>query len=367
MGLVSWIANDRDIQSMVYIDDTFSAELANHISYYEPYDIFVPTPQAETLRLWDHIGLPHERPKQISGPTLTVIGFDVDPNAMTFTMPELKRAELLAAVREFCAVPKGGRRHSLRNYWQLAGWINWSFNVYPLLKPGLSHVYEKTKGKTNPDAGIFVNRGVIDDLSWFSRHLSNSTGVHLIESLGWEPSDADVVAFCDASLKGLGIYFPELGLGYQSSPPSTALKFTESPAATEHEKSGFPIFYLEAFCVCWCLHQIAFLVRENGNVRVRKITIWTDNSNTFDIFNSLHAKPFYNEILKSAVDVLIANDFQLRVLLLPGKKNVVADALSRWQNDDAAEYHPGLLIDSLTLLPQIPFTPPRETLGADEI
>ncbi|KAJ7835710.1 hypothetical protein B0H13DRAFT_1582799, partial [Mycena leptocephala] len=87
-----------------------------------------------------------------------------------------------------------------------------------------------------------------------------------------------------------------------------------------------PIFYIEAYCVYWCLHQIADLVRENGNVRVRKITIWTKNSNAFDIFNSLHAKPFYNEILKSAVDILIANDFQLRVLL-PSKKNVVADAL----------------------------------------
>ncbi|KAJ6456810.1 hypothetical protein DFH09DRAFT_869013, partial [Mycena vulgaris] len=124
----------------------------------------------------------------------------------------------------------------------------------------------------------------------------------------------------------LGIYIPAAGLGYQAKPP------VDAPDDV--------IFYFEAFCVCWCLHQIAHLVNANGNVSVRWITIWTDNSNTYSIFNSLRALPMYNEILKSAVDVLIANKFQLRVLLIPGKKNVVADALSRWHNDTAYEHHP---------------------------
>ncbi|KAJ7607842.1 hypothetical protein DFH06DRAFT_1018242, partial [Mycena polygramma] len=126
------------------------------------------------------------------------------------------------------------------------------------------------------------------------------------------------------------------------------------------------IFYFESFCVCWCLHQIAALVRSNGRTVVRKITIWTDNSNTYDIFNSLRAKPLYNEILKSSVDVLIANDFKLRVLLIPGKKNVVADALSRWRNDIALADHPDLLINTSAPLPIIPYRPPRETLGEEE-
>ncbi|KAJ7905963.1 hypothetical protein B0H13DRAFT_1515626, partial [Mycena leptocephala] len=92
----------------------------------------------------------------------------------------------------------------------------------------------------------------------------------------------------------LGFYFPAAGLGYQSKPPPNAPKDR--------------IFYYEAFCVCWCLHQIADLVRANGRTSVRKITIWTDNSNTYNIFNSLHARPLCNEILKSAVDVLISNN-----------------------------------------------------------
>jgi hypothetical protein len=353
MGLVAWIAINRGIESNVYIDDTFAVELADDIDFYEPYEDFFPAAQVKTLCLWDEIGLNHEQPKQVWGHVLTVIGFEVDPNAMTFTMPGSKRVELLAGVQEFCSVPRrGARRLPLRSFQRLAGWINWSLNVYPLLKPALSHVYEKMEGKTNANAGISVSSGVINDLAWFSRHVTNSTGVHLLEAVDWEPADADIVAFCDASLKGLGFYFPAAGLGYQSKPPQNAPKDR--------------IFYYEAFCVCWCLHQIADLVRANGRTSVRKITLWTDSSNTYDIFNSLRARPLYNEILKSAVDVLISNNFKLRVLLLPGKKNVVADALSRWMNDVAISHHPDLLIDGSKALPAIRFSPPRATLGAVE-
>jgi hypothetical protein len=198
---------DRD--QNVYIDDNFSVALADDIDYYEPYKDFFPAAQVKTLCLWDEIGLNHEEPKQVWGHALTVIGFEVDPNAMTFTMPESKRVELLAGVQEFCSVPcRGARRLPLRSFRRLAGWINWSLNVYPLLKPALSHVYEKMEGKTNANAGISLSTGVINDLAWFSRHVTNSTGVHLLEAVDWEPEDADIIAFCDASLKGLGFYFP---------------------------------------------------------------------------------------------------------------------------------------------------------------
>jgi hypothetical protein len=36
MGLVTWIANDLGIDSKVYIDDTFGADLASDMEHYEP-------------------------------------------------------------------------------------------------------------------------------------------------------------------------------------------------------------------------------------------------------------------------------------------------------------------------------------------
>jgi hypothetical protein len=156
MGCVNWIANDIGIDSFVYIDDTFGADIADDMGYYCPYDDFFPTAQMQTLCLWDDISLIHERAQQVWGLQLTVIGFEVDPNAMTITMSESQRAELIAGVLEFCRVPPGGRRLSLRKFQQMA--------VYLLLKPVLSHVYEKMEGKSNTDAPIYVNSGVVKDL-----------------------------------------------------------------------------------------------------------------------------------------------------------------------------------------------------------
>ena len=57
--------------------------------------------QTELLRLWDILGVPHDKPKQLFGRTLTIIGFEVDPNAMTITMPLAARNDFVAALRDF--------------------------------------------------------------------------------------------------------------------------------------------------------------------------------------------------------------------------------------------------------------------------
>ena len=59
------------------------------------YNRFLPTEQWKLVSLWDELGIPHENRKQERGAPLTIIGFEVDPNAMTVTMPEClcKRSE----------------------------------------------------------------------------------------------------------------------------------------------------------------------------------------------------------------------------------------------------------------------------------
>ena len=63
-----------------------------------------------------------------------------------------------------------------------------------------------------------------------------------------------------------------------------------------------------------------------------------------------------NHILKSAVDVLIRTDHQIRVLYVPGMENDIADALSRQQFSYALETCPALTISI--------FEPPQLPLGA---
>ena len=331
MALVIWIASSVLVLQylFVYVDDTFSFEEESNMTYYAPYDCSFPDKQVKLLLLWDKIGLPHDRKKQLFGATLTIIGFECDPNAMTFTMSPDARSQLADAIDGFLRPPKGGRRHPLRRFQVIAGWINWSLNVFPLLWPGLSNIYDKTSRKKSADALVFLNKGVIDDLTWFRSHLLSLLGVLLLQSLSWDTSAAGRTFHCDASLAGLGFVDTVSGDVAQAPPP------TDAPQDN--------IFFLEALAVAWA---VAFAASSGFS---GKLHIVQDSSNTFDIFDSLAARPLYNDILKFTVDRLISSSIDLRVSLIPGSENTTADSLSRWRLQDARASCPHLRLHSFPL------------------
>src|ERR1700678_3418021 len=149
MGLVLWLAIFIKFLTDLfgYIDDNFLFDEEGNVLWYEPYKCYYPAKQAKLLMFWDEISLPHDKAKQEYGPVLCIIGFMVDPNLMRVSMDEEDRNRLLQHVTDFTATAPGGTRRTLREFQQLAGWINWSFNVLPLLKPALSIVYAKIGGK----------------------------------------------------------------------------------------------------------------------------------------------------------------------------------------------------------------------------
>jgi hypothetical protein len=53
----------------------------------------------------------------------------------------------------------------LHEFQQLAGWINWALNVFPLLKLGLSNIYVKMSGKTESHAMIYGSIFKVTDCS----------------------------------------------------------------------------------------------------------------------------------------------------------------------------------------------------------
>jgi hypothetical protein len=237
MSLVMWIlVFKRGLKHLkCYTDDVYSFSLARNSAFYPPYQRWIPTEQASILRLWDEIGLPHEDAKQISGPVMPCIGFDVDPNRMTVTMILAKRESFIEACELFVT---SGRR-SLRDFQQLAGHINWALNVYPRMRPTLPALYAKMTGKTKTFASIRINNDIQRELAWFTAHIKNFDGIHFLKSVVWSPHDTGhttMVAYTDALSKGIGVWFLGEHVGYQCPLPVNALKDA--------------IFFFEALAVC---------------------------------------------------------------------------------------------------------------------
>lgn len=341
MGLVLWIARFvRLIQLLLaYSDDNFAPCVANDLTFYPPYNKLLPTNQCRLLLLWDELGIPHKERKQVAGSPLTIIGISVDPNALTLTLPLDRKLDLIEELKKWTLYHnQKSPCFSLKLWRSLAGWLNWSFNVFPLLRPSLANVYAKINAKSAQNQTIHVNAAVRADLQWASRHISQSSSVHIVRAIDWPPADADMYVYCDACLQGMGFWFPGQFSGYYALVPA-------NPPVDL-------IFFYEAFCVACALHEAS-----RWPDHPMRLIIYTNNSNTVAIFNSLHALPEYNPILKFAVDVLLRTHHQLRVLHVPGDENVVADSISRGFLDRAQDLVPGLVINDS-------FQPPHELLGA---
>jgi len=302
---------------------------------YDPYDDLYPPKQVTLLCLWDDIGLPHSKRKKVFGRTLTIIGLNVDPQAMTITMLEVSKLDLINSIRSFID-SRASRRRPLVEWQRLLGWINWALNAYPLLKPALRSSYDKITGKTHPKAPMFLNRSVIQDLSWLASTMETSDGVCMLDTIAWDPKDADLQIFCDATLSSLGFYCPMLAAAFVSSPESLPLH---------------TILFQETLCVVSAIAWAATL-----KPLPCRLVVKTDSLDTVEMFHSLKAMTDYNDLLFSAIHLLITHSMTLRVFHIMGTENTVSDALSGSLFGITLAHHPGLHIHL--------FQPPQDVLGA---
>jgi hypothetical protein len=321
-SLVTWIAKyKRGIPFIItYLDDSSGCTWKDDITFYSPYNKYLPTPQARLLSLWDEIGVPHKEKKQIHGSSIPIIGIQVDPNQMSYSLPDESRQKLITELTEWTA--QKGRRN-VRRWQHLAGWVNWCLNVFPHLRPSLSNVYDKLRGHSNPNSSIWINNAVRLDLLWALEKINNSTGLHLLDSVFWTADTATYTLYCDACPTGLGFWYPDLHLAFYSATPGDDLSNL--------------IFYFEALCVLCALLDVC-----RRSTTPSRFIIYTDNLNTVDIFSSLAAAPAYNVLLREAVDLLVSGHHDLRVLHVPGEQNSVADALSRADFNRAIQLDPAL-------------------------
>ena len=84
-----------------YMDDAWSYEMDQTLVYYAPHDSWFACKQIMLLQLYDDLGLPHDKKKQVFGCSLNIIGLHVDPQCMTISMSDMSQADLVTAMHTF--------------------------------------------------------------------------------------------------------------------------------------------------------------------------------------------------------------------------------------------------------------------------
>ena len=137
----------------------------------------------------------------------------------------------------------------------------------------------------------------------------------------------------------MGFWFPSLHLAFQ--------------AELSGDEPGQTIFFFKALMVVGAIHEAVNQVEQGG-----WITIFSDNLNTVQMFNSLATLPSMNWLLLLSVDLVLHRDVDFCVFHISGSKNMVVDHLSHLNNLDTLAAAPGLVIH--------PFQPPQNALGATQ-
>src|SRR5882724_1505442 len=203
---------------MYYMDDAWSYDTNPILTYYVPYDCFYPAKQVTLLHLYNDLGLPHIKSKQLFSPTLEIIGLYIDPQVMTISISEESCDRLIAAIHAFIDTSKSRKRLLIE--WQcILSWINWGLNMFPLLCPALQSLYMKIARKHVTWGMIYLNKAVIHHFTWLTDTIEASNGIHLLDVIKWAESDADLIIYCDTLLSGLGFIAQLLRLGFYAVIP----------------------------------------------------------------------------------------------------------------------------------------------------
>jgi len=336
-GLMCWIASKKlDITGLhVYMDDFFGWDFADSLVQY--HGRHRPQRQVQLLVLWEFLACPFEDRKQDHGEQLKIIGFWVDINLGTISIPPPSIIDLINKIEEFLGT--SNRKPTLRAWQRLGGHLNWALNVLPWGRPALSELYRKMSGKEHPSAGIHINATVRSDLSWLKSELPRSIGILIAGTGKWDDHAADIVLWTDASLRlALSFVYAGNGFVYELRPCPAEIKID--------------IFFLELLAILSAIHHVASFERPP-----RRILLFTDSLDSVAAFNSLRvSESLHNGPLLSVAGIVLRSGVDIHVRHIAGSENIRADLLSRLLFDEYKRKFPSDRVRT--------FEPPRELLPA---
>ena len=177
-SLVNWIATKKkNIPGLLgYVDDNFGWEFAGNTKYYRPYKKHLPAKQTRLLKLWDELGIPHDEEKQLSGPCLPILGYEVDANAMTVKLPDEKRAKVIGLLRNSA---HEGKSYTLKELQSVAGSVNTAICLYSRLRSGLRGLFDEMAGGKRSRTKLTVTKSVARSLSKLADYLEHARPIRI--------------------------------------------------------------------------------------------------------------------------------------------------------------------------------------------
>lgn len=235
----------------------------------------LPAHQAQLLKLWDNISCPYDNTKQPHSHPLKIIGFYVDMNLGTITLSPDSILDINSKIETFLAHSASDQAPILHDWQRLTGHLNWLLNVLPWGRPALQVLYDKMKHYSM--AKIYLNKSVVQNLTWLKVTIPSHTGVWFIDNGLWADKDADRTIWTDASSK--------FRLSFVYNEGKIAVAHAYEPGERSSPQYKVNIFFLELMAILSAIHHFALLP-----MPLRRVLVYTDSLDSVVVFHSLHAR-----------------------------------------------------------------------------
>lgn len=259
------------------------------------------------------LGVPIAEEKT-EGPTtvLVFLGLELDSEEMVVRIPKEKVSEIVNKIKEVLAKEKV----TLKIMQSLIGVLNFACRAVVPGRPFCRRLVDSICGLSKPHHHVRLRKSVRADLCMWLEFFSDFNGISVFHDRFWT-SNCDAQLFTD-SAAGIGLGFGAYFAGkwaYASWPDAW---FTNGIADS--------IAVLELFPIVVALHIWGSFLKN------KKIMFMCDNMSVVQILGSMSSKsPEIMVLLRALTLHCLKYNMVVKATHIPGKTNLLTDALSRLQ------------------------------------
>ncbi|MDY6841666.1 MAG: reverse transcriptase domain-containing protein [Pseudomonadota bacterium] len=265
---------------------------------------------ASILKTFEELGVP-VAPEKVEGPSTSIkfLGLIVDTIAMEVRLPEDKLSALQAVIASFL---NGKNKSTLKELQSLIGSLNFACRAVIPGRAFCRRLIDATRGARKPQHRIRITEAMREDLRVWDSFLKTYNGASFMFEQSWEDNDSLHLYTDAAGSWGFGAFFEN--------------SWTSGTWPAHWQDNSPDITFKELF-------PIAVAVEIWGEkFSNKKVMFHCDNLAVVHVINkqTCRSQPSMH-LVRSLVLSCLNHNILFRAKHIPGHKNCVADALSRFQ------------------------------------